>query len=292
MKNIEGRASLSTARALVGPSPDPKFIVQHKNGMKLSTVDSGPRTGKENALLFLHGWTCDGASFHAQLEQFDNHRRVIVPDLRGHGSSDASVRHYGLADFVDDLRWQLDDLDVDHAIVVGHSMGGNIGLELAIRDQGRISGVLMIDSLVFPGREVSAGLKVVGDLLEVSGLDAALAEVAALLFIAEDDGDVSAEILRRMAMTPHHVAAPAFRAHVMDYDPTIALASCTVPLGYIGAANLLADTSKMRRLSPNLTFCTQTLASGHFPQVFVPDQINAMIERFVAMIEVPFPPER
>ena len=273
-----------TDSASSSPDSDHRFTVQRREGVRLSTVDSGSRGSRENVLLFLHGWACDSANFDAQLEHFEDRYRVIIPNLRGHGPSDAPPEGYALADFADDLRWQLDDFGVKNAIVVGHSMGGNVGLELAARDAGRISGLLMIDSVVFPGRDIRDGLKTAGQRLNLEGLDAALAELAPLLFIAEDDSNLSAEIRRRMTMTPDHVAVSAFRAHITDYDPGVTLANCDIPLGYIAAASPLADLPLMRHLCPHL-ICAQTFASGHFPQVFVPDQVNAMIERFVTLVE-------
>jgi pimeloyl-ACP methyl ester carboxylesterase len=237
-------------------------------------------------LIFLHGWTCDSSSFDAQLQHFSRTRRVIIPNLRGHGPSDAPAQGYDLGSFVDDLRWQLDELDIERAIVVGHSMGGNVGLELAVHEEHRISGVLMIDSVVLPSPEVRTGLKNIAAILETSGPAAALEQLSPLLFVDGDDRGVAAGIMNVMAATPAHVAIAAFRAHIMEYDAAPALAGCRARLGYIAAANPLADVSRMRALCPNLALA-QTLGSGHFSTIYVPDQINAMIERFMALVETP-----
>jgi pimeloyl-ACP methyl ester carboxylesterase len=57
--------------------------------------------------------------------------RVIAADLCGHGASDAPSRKYTVAEFADDLAWLCAELNVQRPVVVGHSMGGVIALELA-----------------------------------------------------------------------------------------------------------------------------------------------------------------
>ena len=258
--------------------------LRREGGGRLVTIDTGPSEAARNALLLVHGWTCDSTSFDAQLRHFGAIRRVILPNLRGHGPNDAPVQGYALVDFVDDLRWQLDVLQVDRAIVVGHSMGGNVGLELAVREASRISGVLMIDSVLLPSPEADAAVRNIATLLDEIGLAATLERTSGLLFGDHDDSGLAAGIIKIMAATPYHVAVPALRSHVVDYDAGPTLAHCKVPLGYIAAANPLADISRVRELFPKL-IAAQTLGAGHFSPIFAPDQVNAMIDRFMTIVE-------
>jgi pimeloyl-ACP methyl ester carboxylesterase len=157
---------------------------------------------------------------------------------------------------------------------------------LAVRDPDRISGLLMIDSVVFPPPDVLAALKQLAAILAKSGLDGGLQYAAGLLFLASDDAGMRARILEIMAATPSDVAAAALDGHLFDYDPAPALAACKVPVGYIAASALLADPPKMRRLCPHL-MSAQTLGAGHFSQLLVPDQINTMIQTFLGIVARP-----
>jgi len=69
--------------------------------------------------------------------------RVIALDLRGHGLSE-HADSYGYLDYVSDLTWLLDRLELDEVTVAGHSLGGYVALLAACSDD-RIARVLAID---------------------------------------------------------------------------------------------------------------------------------------------------
>ena len=68
------------------------------------------------------------------------------------------------------------------------------------------------------------------------------------------------------------------------YDPAEVAAGCIAPALYIAAdePQPRADMTRFHALCPRLAF-GQTVGSGHFCQLEMPDQVNAMIERFVAI---------
>ena len=55
---------------------------------------------------------------------------------------------------------------------------------------------------------------------------------------------------------------------------------CAVPALHIGAEDPINDAAALRALNPSLR-TGQTVGAGHFNQLEVPDQVNAMIERFL-----------
>src|SRR5260370_36924727 len=83
-----------------------------------------------------------------------------------------------------------------------------------------------------------------------------------------------------MSKTSQHVAVPAFRNHLLDYDASRVARACRVPIAYIAASNLMADLGQFKQLCPPLV-TGQTIGSGHFSLLEVPEQVNAMLEGFV-----------
>ena len=84
-------------------------------------------------LLLVHGWMDVGASYQfmvdALSDEFMRGRRVIAPDWRGFGLTEAAADSFWFPDYLADLDFLIDALCPDQAIdLVGHSMGGNISL--------------------------------------------------------------------------------------------------------------------------------------------------------------------
>ena len=84
-----------------------------------------------------------------------------------------------------------------------------------------------------------------------------------------------------MAATPQHVIASAMEDY-LAYDSAAAAAACKLPLVYVSSGPWFADVARLRELCPQLV-TGQTVGSGHYHQLEVPEQINAMIDRFVAV---------
>src|SRR4249919_938427 len=101
-----------------------------RDGVKLFYADAG---AGDPPFVFVHGWTCDHSYFAPQFEHFRPAHRVLALDLRGHGESDAPDQDYTIGAFADDVAALCMQADVVRPVVVGHSMGGAVVLELAAR---------------------------------------------------------------------------------------------------------------------------------------------------------------
>ncbi|WP_235511470.1 alpha/beta hydrolase [Agromyces sp. Root81] len=95
-------------------------------------------------VLAVHGITATHRSWDVVADGFDG-RRVIAPDLRGRGRSNALPGPYGIERHADDIAAMLDALGVDRAFVVGHSMGAFVSVRFAERHPDRVAGVALVD---------------------------------------------------------------------------------------------------------------------------------------------------
>lgn len=84
---------------------------------------------------------------------------------------------------------------------------------------------------------------------------------------------------------PYYAAMSVFE-NLLGYDPTQAAQACRVPMAYLAAGVPLieqaSDLGRSKTLCPQLAVA-KTLGAEHFSPLEVPDQINAMIERFLTI---------
>ena len=111
----------------------------------LSYLLDGPAGGP--TVVLLHGATLDGHAWAAQVAALRDRYRVVVPDLRGHGASVMDGR-FTFDDAVADVLALLYELGLDAAAgvpvaLVGLSLGGNIAQEIAYREPGRLSALVV-----------------------------------------------------------------------------------------------------------------------------------------------------
>jgi pimeloyl-ACP methyl ester carboxylesterase len=117
------------------------------DGLKIAFDLSG---SGEPALVLIHGALGDRTYFAPLLDHLAQRRRVVAPDLRGHGESDA-VADLSIEDFDSDVMGVLDRAGVQDAVLCGHSMMGAVALSVASAHPGSIKGVVMLDSpILYP----------------------------------------------------------------------------------------------------------------------------------------------
>ena len=264
-----------------------------RDGTRLAHVEAGPVTPQGHPLLLINGWTGDHGVFTPQIAHFARTRRVVAVNLRGHGASDAPEGDYTMEGFADDIAWQCRTLGLASPVVVGHSLGGAVALELCGRHPELAAGLVMIDTIVLPSPDAASSAEIEGLLAGVSGPDYRTV-VRDMAWAIGCDYDHPA---RRQALfdtfirgpaqrTPQHVAHAALRSMVLHHDPVPAARACRIPMAYISADVPLVETARnldrLRELCPQLV-TAKTLLAGHFNTIEVADQVNAMIERFLAV---------
>ena len=103
--------------------------------------------GSGEPVLLLHGWPQHWYAWRDVIPLLAERHRVICPDLRGFGWTEAPRTGYSTTELVDDLIALLDALRLERVWVIGHELGGRLGFQLSLREPARVRGHLALNAL-------------------------------------------------------------------------------------------------------------------------------------------------
>jgi len=148
-------ALFGTARTVAAPAPPQirinldefdrsKRTVALPNGMTIAYVELGTPQGKP--VVLIHGYTDSARDWTPLVPYLAPDLRLILVDIRGHGSSSKPECCYTLLDFAYDIKLLMDHLGIQRAAIVGHSLGSVIAQALAEYWPERTDRVVLISS--------------------------------------------------------------------------------------------------------------------------------------------------
>lgn len=112
--------------------------------VRLSVIDISPDR-PQRTFIFLHGFGGQAGQWNYQLHGFSLENRVIAQDMRGHGLSDRPNGPYDMGSLVRDLEIVIQRLKVKGKyVLVGHSFGGALATELALRHADQVEALVLI----------------------------------------------------------------------------------------------------------------------------------------------------
>lgn len=235
--------------------------------------------GRE-ALLLIHGWTCNLGYWRDQVPDFAKRNRVITLDLPGHGQSDKPEIVYSMDLFAKAIDAVMRDAKVDRAVLVGHSMGTPVARQFYRKFPQKTLAIVIVDG----------GLRPFGDKKMRDGFVAAFRapnykEAGTKMFAGMAGPQLPAETQDRIKTsflsTPQHVMVSAMEG--MNDESIYGPDKMNVPVLAILAKSPFwpADTEQfLRSLAPNLEFHTWE-GVGHFLMMEKPQQFNEQVIAFL-----------
>jgi 3-oxoadipate enol-lactonase len=260
------------------------------DGLALEVEDHGEGV----PVVLLHGFPLSSEIWTPIRTAVEQVARLITPDLRGFGGSDAPEGDYGMETLADDVVRLADRLGLERFVLGGHSMGGYVALRLAHRHAGRLAGLILVDTRAAAdtaeGRErrdaaiqrIESGEgkafleEFVPNLVGPSSRARAPRQLAEL-------GSVAAGI-------PEHVLAGCLAGMRDRPDSSDVLPGLAVPvLVVVGAEDAITPPETVRAMAaalPRATFAVIQQA-GHTPSVERP---IPTAEAIIAFLLENFPP--
>jgi 3-oxoadipate enol-lactonase len=129
--------------------------------------------GGAGPVILLHGFPLNRAMWDDVVPALADRYHVVVPDLRGHGATEAPAGPYETVDHASDVVALLDRLGVERAAIVGLSMGGYVALQLMVRAPERIRAIVLADTMGRADSEERRQARAAqADVIRTDGLDA------------------------------------------------------------------------------------------------------------------------
>jgi len=231
-------------------------------------------------LVLIHGWMCDQSYWDQQVAVLDDLYKVVTIDLAGHGVSGADREGWPLDRFADDVAVVLDHLDLDDVILIGHSMGGPVSLDVARAQPEQVRAVVGVDTLH------NADLKYDSAQWDavLQGFDNAFATTCrgfvASMFPAGSDEVLAQRLAEDMCTGPEDVGRTLMH-QFPDYDLPSALSAVSdLKVRCINSAMFPTAIDVNRAYVPDFEVTVMD-GVGHFPMLEQPAVFNAALERVI-----------
>lgn len=232
--------------------------------------------GRE-AIVFVHGWICSAEFWSQSITAFPEYR-VIAIDLPGHGQSDKPQTVYSMGYFARSIEAVMNDANVDHAVLVGHSMGTPIVRQFYRLNPQRTLGLVIVDGSLMPPKRK--------DVLRVAGELRANYRENAAKYVEDLIGPIRDTHLRKrigslMLATPDYVGIGAVEGLIEDSVRTNNHIDVPVLAVLADASGWEPNTeASFRAVAPNLEFRLWGGVS-HFLMMEKPSAFNEELRQFI-----------
>jgi len=231
-------------------------------------------------LVFLHCWACNRHFWKNQVDAFAPHYRVVTIDLAGHGDSGKDRKQWSTVGLAKDVVAVANDLHLRRMILVGHSMGGTVSLETARQLQGRILGVVLVDSINdVDNRRSVAAAEADADRLR-SNFKGYFSDLSAI-FTKTSDPAIR-HWVEDQAMNADPDAAIGLKLDTPNIDPKKLFANAGVPIRGIDAEPPLSENTNFAENRKYADYDAILVSdSGHFIPLEQPEEFNRDLSRWI-----------
>ncbi|HSM57147.1 MAG TPA: alpha/beta hydrolase [Candidatus Sulfomarinibacteraceae bacterium] len=248
--------------------------------------------GRGRPIILLHGWINSWDVWREAMIALGSsgEYRVYALDFWGFGDSSkrdgaSNESSFRIASYVEMVRQFMDRLGIVEAPVFGHSMGGTVALQMALRNPQRIRKVAVVGSPVV-GASLNPFLKLAGygAIAELVWRFPAVLNLVMHIILARDSRKVQEMIFRDVQRT---TLESFFRSigDLRDTDLRPELPALDIPvLGIYGANDNIVSPTNARLLADAVdsSHVTMMRHSRHFPMSDEPDKFLTVMTRFLS----------
>jgi len=245
-----------------------KAVAYSTDGVRLCYEVHGAGTP---ALVFVHGWSCDRSYWRDQLPYFSEEHKVVAIGL--------GRQAWTMPAFGDDVVTVVAQLGLESTVLIGHSMGGDVIVDAALKLRDRVAGLVWADvygSLGEPGtrEEVQAFL-----VPFCEDFVTATRDLVRRMFVPSSDTALADWVAADMSAAPPEIAVDALE-HAIGNDRAIlaGLRKLRAPVVAINPDYRPTDIEALRRHGVKTVLMPGV---GHFVMLEDPDAFNRLLNETV-----------
>jgi len=149
----------------------------HSKQIKVGELDIHYYTGGQGEpLVVIHGGGGGAGEWLQNIPELCEHHSVYVPDLPGFGSSQPMNGDYGISEFVEFIEGFTRSLGLKRFRLVGHSIGGGIALDYALKFPHKVGKLVLVSSMCL-GKEIALWVRFLSSSVFLRSLGIAAAAV-------------------------------------------------------------------------------------------------------------------
>ena len=271
-------------------------------GRRVNVLDTGRPGDDRPVLLFIHGWSSNWQIFLLNIAAFMETHRVLALDLPGFGASDLPPEPISIRRYAQTIDAVCDRLGVERVSVVGSSMGGFIGAELALSFGTRVGRLVLVSAAglstgALPRLPLLAAARIVGGggrratFLQGPVVHRPRLRRAAMQWVIRYPERLSVPLSEELVLS---FAKPGFvdalRA-ILEYDYRDRLPEIEIPVLIVwGREDLLVPVEDASKYADLIGANAQVQVfedTGHVPMLERPSRFNELLRGFLAGEEAP-----
>jgi sigma-B regulation protein RsbQ len=255
-----------------------------RDHLKIAYLDEG---AGNTTLLFVHGSFIDKSYWADQIEYFRKEYRVIAVDLPGHGHSGNNRTTWNIREYGQDICFLINELKLQNAVLIGHSMGGDIILEVAAQCLENVIGFVGVDNFKNAGTalpdEIQAQSTAILEMLKSDFANTSEYYARQALLSETTDGAITNRVVsdyRNMNQTiGYDLIADCFTYYARERElmEQIPLKMHLIPVDY-----LPFNEEPLKRYAASGYEIIPMKGTCHYPMIENPDELNFALRKIMA----------
>jgi 3-oxoadipate enol-lactonase len=263
------------------------------DGVRIAFDEYGEKT-QGGHVVFIHGFPLNRTMWAPQVDALRGAYHIVVPDMRGHGSSDISEGATTMERMADDVYALISAAGADSVAVVGLSMGGYVALQFARKYPGALRALVLANTRAgADSEEARAGRLEMIKKVASDGPPVVAAEMLPKLLsprAAVEDAELVAKVRRMIETSAAAGIAASLAGMAQRPDSTGLLGAIAVPtLVIAGTDDQLIPRSDADTLAAAIPGARLALieGAGHLSNLEKDDEFTTAVREFLAALDAP-----